>query len=113
VNTEKHMTTGNLQSISSKPVADDITEIELREPREAKVILHNDDYTTKEFVVQVLVEVFRKTLSQAEQLMLHIHEKGQGECGIYPFEVAETKVAVVHAKARALGFPLRCSLEFI
>ena len=108
---ESHMPTDSPRSAFSKPSVDAVAEFDLREPRHVKVLMHNDNYTTMEFVIQILVEVFRKTPHQAQQIMLCIHEKGQGDCGIYPFEVAETKVAMVHAKARALGFPLRCSLE--
>ncbi|UZP68463.1 ATP-dependent Clp protease adaptor ClpS [Desulfovibrio mangrovi] len=84
---------------------------DLQEPRKFKVLLHNDDYTTMEFVIAILVQVFRKTVQQATAIMLSVHEKGIGECGVYTAEVAETKVAIVHARARKEGFPLRCSME--
>ncbi len=84
-----------------------------RQPPLFKVLMHNDDYTTMEFVVEVLQAVFRKPPTEAERIMLHIHFKGMGVCGIFPFEVAETKVARVHALARAKGFPLRCTLDSI
>lgn len=80
-------------------------------PRLFRVLMHNDDYTTMEFVVQVLEVVFRKQATEANQIMLNIHLKGIGLCGVYPFEIAETKVDRVHAMARAEGFPLRCSME--
>lgn len=73
--------------------------------------MHNDDYTTMEFVVQVLESVFHKAPAEANQVMLNIHFKGVGMCGTYPLEIAETKVARVHALARNEGFPLQCSLE--
>ena len=76
-----------------------------------KVLMHNDDYTTMEFVVESLQAVFRKPPTEANRIMLHIHFKGVGLCGIFPFEVAETKVARVHAMARAQGYPLRCTLD--
>lgn len=76
-----------------------------------KVLMHNDDYTTMEFVVEMLQSVFHKPPTEAGRIMLHIHFRGVGVCGIYPFEVAETKVARVHALARAQGYPLRCSLD--
>ncbi|MFV0348991.1 MAG: ATP-dependent Clp protease adapter ClpS [Halodesulfovibrio sp.] len=88
-----------------------LLEDDLQEPRKFKVLLHNDDYTTMEFVISVLVQVFRKTAQQATAIMLSVHEKGVGECGVYTAEVAETKVAIVHARARKEGFPLRCSME--
>jgi ATP-dependent Clp protease adaptor protein ClpS len=76
-----------------------------------KVLMHNDDYTTMEFVVQVLEAVFRKSPAEANRIMLNIHFKGIGLCGAYPFEIAETKAARVHSLARGEGFPLKCSLE--
>ncbi|MDR1241539.1 MAG: ATP-dependent Clp protease adaptor ClpS [Deltaproteobacteria bacterium] len=88
-------------------------EHKVKEPRQAKVILLNDDYTSMEFVVRVLMEIFRKTGAEAERIMLLVHEKGRGECGTYPVEVAETKAVQVHSKAREEGFPLRCLLEYI
>lgn len=93
------------------PYGDTLAEVELREPPHYRVILHNDDYTTMEFVVTVLCGIFHKSQDEAVRIMLNVHNQGQGDCGVYPAEVAETKVAVVHARARASGFPLRCSLE--
>ncbi len=86
-------------------------DIEVREPRNYRVLLHNDDYTTMEFVVDILITVFHKTPAEADAIMLAVHEKGLGSCGVYTEEVAETKVAQVHDKARKAGFPLRCSME--
>jgi ATP-dependent Clp protease adaptor protein ClpS len=82
-----------------------------REPRRFHVILHNDNYTTMEFVVDVLVSIFRKTAEEAAAIMLAVHEKGRCSCGVYTEEMAETKVAQVRHKARQAGFPLRCSME--
>ena len=84
-----------------------------KEPRKAKVLLLNDDYTSMEFVVRVLVDIFRKKPEEATTIMLAVHEKGKGECGVYPLEVAETKVNQVHSRARSEGFPLRCVIEYI
>jgi len=76
-----------------------------------RVIMHNDDYTTMEFVVEMLQQVFRRSATEANMIMLNIHYKGLGVCGTYPFEVAETKINKVHERAREAGFPLRCSME--
>lgn len=93
------------------PAEEVLAEVDLREPRHCRVLLHNDDYTTMEFVVEILCTVFHKTQDEAVTIMLAVHERGRGDCGVYPAEVAETKVSIVHGKARAAGFPLRCSLE--
>ncbi len=82
-----------------------------RQPPMFKVLMHNDDYTSMDFVVEMLSKVFHKAPTEANRIMLHIHFKGIGVCGIYPFEVAETKTARVHTEARANGYPLRCSLD--
>ncbi len=95
------------------PTGEVLIEEELREPRHCRVFLHNDDYTTMDFVVGILCTVFYKSQGEAVKIMLAVHEKGRGDCGVYPAEVAETKVSIVHGKARAAGFPLRCSLEDI
>ncbi|MFA5516432.1 MAG: ATP-dependent Clp protease adaptor ClpS [Desulfuromonadales bacterium] len=76
-----------------------------------KVLMHNDDYTTMEFVVEVLERVFHKSSIEANRIMLNIHLRGAGMCGTYPEEIAETKVARVHLLAREAGYPLKCSLE--
>lgn len=80
-------------------------------PPRYKVLIHNDDYTTMEFVVEVLQGVFRKPHEEAVRIMLNVHRKGIGLCGVYPFEIAETKVDCVHKLAQENGFPLRCSME--
>jgi ATP-dependent Clp protease adaptor protein ClpS len=85
--------------------------VETRLPRLYKVLLHNDDYTTMEFVVEVLEGIFGKSPAEAYRIMMHVHQSGLGVCGAYPFEIAETKVALVHDRARERGFPLRASLD--
>ena len=91
-------------------VSSDIRD-ELLEPPMYKVFLLNDDYTTMDFVVEVLMFVFQKSLEEATQIMLNIHKKGMGLCGIYSFEIAETKVDTVHMLARERDFPLKCTME--
>jgi len=82
-----------------------------RRPRRWKVLLHNDDYTTMEFVVHVLVRFFGKTHAEATHIMLQVHHRGQGLAGVYPWEIAETKVTQVTEEARANGMPLRVTAE--
>ncbi len=86
-------------------------EEELREPSMYRVILHNDDFTTMDFVVMVLMEIFRKSADEAETIMLAVHEKGSGVCGVYPKEIAEFRVGQVLRRATEAGFPLRCTME--
>ncbi len=84
---------------------------EVREPPLYRVLLHNDDYTTMDFVVEILMLVFNKSSEEAVNIMLNIHRKGIGLCGVYTYEVSETKVETVHAIAREHGFPLKCTME--
>ncbi|MBU1001519.1 MAG: ATP-dependent Clp protease adaptor ClpS [Proteobacteria bacterium] len=86
-------------------------EDEVREPRKYKVLLHNDDYTTMEFVVRVLITVFGKSQTEAMDIMLKVHNDGVGVCGIYTAEVAETKMVLVRQLAARDGFPLKCTTE--
>ena len=76
-----------------------------------RVILLNDDYTTMEFVVQILETVFHKTPVEAHRITMQVHTQGHGVCGAYSYEVAETKVATTHDLARREGFPLQATLE--
>ena len=82
-----------------------------KKPSQYKVLMLNDDYTPMEFVVMVLKRFFGMDLEQATRVMLHVHQKGGGECGIFPYEVAETKVNQVMDFARQNQHPLQCTLE--
>ncbi len=90
-----------------KPRADQ----ETGEPPLYKVLLLNDDYTTMDFVVEVLRHIFNKPPAEATRIMFNVHRQGVGICGAYPREIAETKVETVHRLAREHGFPLRCAME--
>ncbi len=83
----------------------------VQEPPLYKVLLHNDDYTSMEFVISVLEKVFRKSTSEATRVMLNVHQEGVGVAGIYTREICETKVVIVHELARKSEYPLRCSIE--
>ncbi len=97
--------TGNQNKVQVK------TQEKVATPSLFKVLMHNDDYTTMEFVVEVLQEIFRKPPTEAEKIMLTIHFQGVGHCGTFPYAIAESKVDQARLKARKAGFPLRCSLE--
>jgi len=86
-------------------------QIQKKEPTLYKVVLLNDDYTTMEFVVEVLMSVFQKTASESYQIMMNVHVNGRGIAGVYPWEVAETKAETVISSARESGFPLQAVTE--
>lgn len=84
---------------------------EVKEPSLYKVLLHNDDYTTMDFVIMILGTVFNKEITEATRIMLNVHNQGVGTAGVYTREVGETKISVVHNMARKNQYPLKCSLE--
>jgi ATP-dependent Clp protease adaptor protein ClpS len=84
---------------------------EIKEPNMYKVILLNDDYTTMDFVVQILVSIFHKSVSEATKIMLDVHEKGRGIVGIYTYDIAKSKISKTHALAKANNFPLKATME--
>jgi len=86
-------------------------DVELEEPKKYKVLLLNDDYSTMDFVIDVLVKIFRKSSTESENIMLNIHNNGKAVCGIYSHEIASTKVAQVKHNAKNSGFPLKAILE--
>ena len=82
-----------------------------KNPELYKALLLNDDYTTMDFVVEILEDVFNKQPAEAYRIMMAVHTQGRGLCGVYPHEVAETKVATVIERARENGFPLLAAME--
>ena len=86
-------------------------ELDLQEPKKYKVFLLNDDYSTMDFVIDILVKVFRKSLDESSTIMLNIHNNGREVCGVYTHEIAATKVAQVKTLAREKGFPLKAVME--
>ena len=92
-------------------IVDSETEEEVKKPSMYKVLLHNDDYTSMEFVVEILLFVFNKSIEAATMIMLKVHKEGIGVSGVYTYEVAETKVDTVHTLAREREFPLKCTME--
>jgi ATP-dependent Clp protease adaptor protein ClpS len=87
------------------------TKQETKKPELYRVLLLNDDYTTMDFVIEVLETIFQKPPAEAYRIMIAVHTQGKGLCGVYPHEVAETKVATVIDIARANGFPLLAAME--
>lgn len=86
-------------------------DLDLQEPKKYKVFLLNDDFSTMDFVIDVLVRVFRKSVDEASKIMLSIHNNGREQCGVYSYEIASTKIAQVKAMAREKGFPLKAIME--
>jgi len=82
-----------------------------KEPEQFRVILLNDDYTTMDFVVDVLMIIFHKSIEDANKIMLDVHKKGRGVVGVYTWDIAVTKTEQVHAAAKASEFPLMCIVE--
>jgi ATP-dependent Clp protease adaptor protein ClpS len=87
------------------------TRQQTNEPRMFKVLLLNDDYTTMDFVIEILETVFHKPPAEAYRIMMAVHTQGKGLCGLYPHEIAETKVTAVVERARSNGFPLLAAME--
>ncbi|OIP52964.1 MAG: ATP-dependent Clp protease adaptor ClpS [Helicobacteraceae bacterium CG2_30_36_10] len=85
--------------------------ISLKYPKRYKVFILNDDYTSMDFVIDVLMTVFHKSYEESEAIMLEVHKKERGLCGVYTHEIAQTKVMQVHKKARDSGFPLKSTME--
>ena len=85
--------------------------IDIREPRHYKVIMHNDDFTSMDFVVEILMDIFHKDQLEAERLMLLVHQGGKAAVGAYPYDIAVTKVEAVCARAKQEGFPFRMTVE--
>lgn len=87
------------------------TRIDIREPKHYRVIMHNDDFTTMEFVVDILRDIFRKGEVEAIHLMMLVHERGRASVGSYPYDIAVTKVQAATARAKEEGFPFRLTVE--
>jgi len=97
--------------LSTKKALELDGELLVKEPEQYKVILLNDDYTSMDFVVEVLMSIFHKSYQEAERIMLDIHRNNRGICGVYTYEIAETKVMQVSRLAREHGYPLKATIE--
>ncbi len=87
------------------------TRRKVQEPKKYQVVLHNDDYTTMEFVVEVLKKIFYKSPVEAHAIMMSVHKKGRGLVGLYPYDIGATKVDQTRKMAKRHGYPLKCTLE--
>ena len=86
-------------------------ELALKEPKNYKVLLLNDDYTSMDFVIDILMTIFHKSYAEAEKVVLEVHKENRGLCGVYTYEIAETKVSQVMKLARKNDFPLKAIME--
>ncbi|MCT8975336.1 ATP-dependent Clp protease adaptor ClpS [Clostridium sp. CX1] len=97
--------------MSQKTILKESTDTKAKKPKMFKVLIHNDDYTTMDFVVEVLVKVFKKAVVDATKIMYDVHKKGIGVAGIYSYDIAATKMIQASAMAESSGFPLKFSME--
>ena len=99
----------NISSNNTGTVVEE--KIEIKKPSFYQVLIMNDDYTPMEFVILVLERFFKKSRAEATQIMLHVHQKGMGVCGLYPYDIAETKIVQVMDYAKKNQHPLQCTME--
>ena len=85
--------------------------VKVKKPRQYKVVMHNDDFTTMEFVVDILITVFKKDINLSNKIMMDVHKVGRGIVGIYPYDIAATKVAISLGMAKEEGFPFNITIE--
>ncbi len=97
--------------METKIVTKQKNEVKMKKPKQYKVVMYNDDYTTMEFVINILVNVFNKKLIDAEKIMIDVHERGKGVAGIYSYDIASTKVLAAMSRAKEKSFPFKLTLE--
>lgn len=97
--------------METKIVTKQKNEVKIKKPKQYKVVMYNDDYTTMEFVINILVSVFNKKLIEAEKIMLDVHEIGRGIAGIYSYDIAITKVSTAMSMAKEQDFPFKLTVE--
>ena len=85
--------------------------VKVKKPRDYKVVMHNDDFTTMEFVVNILMTIFKKDIKTSNKIMMDVHKLGKGIVGIYPYDIATTKVAMALEMAKEEGFPFNITIE--
>ena len=97
--------------MATKDAVKEKSSSKIKEPRQYNVVMHNDDFTTMDFVVEVLVDIFHKDQVTAQAIMLNVHKKGKAVVGKYPYDIASTKVNAALTRAKSQGFPFRMTLE--
>ncbi|MBQ6967215.1 MAG: ATP-dependent Clp protease adaptor ClpS [Lachnospiraceae bacterium] len=97
--------------MATKDSVKERTNSRIKEPRQYNVVMYNDDFTSMEFVVEVLVDIFHKDEVTAQAIMLNVHKKGQAVVGKYPYDIASTKVSTALSRAKASGYPFRMTVE--
>ena len=97
--------------METKTITIEKDKVKVKKPKHYKVVMYNDDYTTMEFVVYILINVFNKKLEVANKIMIDVHEKGKGIAGIYTHDIAITKVSIAMSSAEQEGFPFKLTIE--
>lgn len=97
--------------METKIITREKSKVKVKKPKHFKVIMHNDDFTTMEFVVYILTAIFKKEIIEAERIMMDVHTKGKGVVGLYPYDIAVTKASLSMAKAKEEGFPFKVTVE--
>ncbi|WP_195999320.1 ATP-dependent Clp protease adaptor ClpS [Clostridium sp. 1001271B_151109_B4] len=97
--------------METKILIENKEKVKVKKPKHYKVIMHNDDFTTMEFVVDILMTVFKKNINQANKIMMDVHKIGRGIVGVYPYDIATTKVAIALGMAKEEGFPFNITIE--
>ena len=97
--------------METKILTENKEKVKVKKPKHYKVVMHNDDFTTMEFVVDVLMTDFKKNINQANKIMMDVHKIGRGIVGVYPYDIATTKVAIALGMAKEEGFPFNITIE--
>lgn len=97
--------------METKSITIEKSKVKIKKPKHYKVVMYNDDYTTMEFVVSILITIFNKKIEEANKIMIDVHKRGKGIAGIYPYDIAVTKVSLAMASAEEEGFPFKLDIE--
>ena len=97
--------------METKIIAEKKEKVKIKKPKQYKVVMHNDDFTTMEFVVNILMTIFKKDINTSNKIMMDVHKRGIGIVGVYPYDIAATKVAIALGMAKEEGFPFNITIE--